>query len=440
MRMFCSRRLLVWMSMTAWAVLAAGGARAAGRAEDTRPVDLFNGRDLSGWVNVNTAPGTWSVRDGMIVCSGQPYGTLRTGEMYENYILELEWRHTKPKSNAGLFVHSDALPAVGKPFSRSIEVQIMDGDHGSVFAIQGATLTPLTNPRGPTRAQPTEDRCHPAGSGQWNKYRLTARDGAIDLDVNGKVVTRVKDCSLVKGYICLESEGGEVHFRNIRLTPLPSSDPSPDRVARADEGFVSLFDGLSFDGWKLAKGSEGHWVAENGVIDYDGQSEADRKERDLWTEKSFKDFVLMVDWRLPRKPEKESLPVFSPEGDRLAGQTQEVLNAGDSGIYLRGSPKNQLNIWSQPMGSGEVHGYVTDKSQPPEVRRAVRPKVRADNPPGQWNRFVATMKGDRLTVELNGQTVIENARLPGVAPSGPIALQHHTDPVQFRNIFIKELD
>ena len=440
MRMLCCRRLLAWMSLTAWAVLAAGGARAADRAEDTRPVDLFNGRDLSGWVNVNTAPGTWSVRDGMIVCSGQPYGTLRTGEMYENYILELEWRHTKPRSNAGLFVHSDALPAVGKPFSRSIEVQIMDGDHGSVFAIQGATLTPLTNPRGPRRAQPTEDRSHPAGGGRWNKYRLTARDGAIDLDVNGKVVTRVKDCSLVKGYICLESEGGEVHFRNIRLTPLPGSDPSPDRVARADGGFVSLFDGLSFDGWKLAEGSAGHWVAENGVIAYDGRSEADRKERDLWTEESFQDFVLMVDWRLPSKPEKEALPVFSPEGDRLVGQTQEVLNAGDSCIYLRGSSKNQLNIWSQPMGSGEVHGYVTDKSQPPEVRRAVRPKVRADNPPGQWNRFVATMKGDRLTVELNGQTVIEDARLPGIAPSGPIALQHHTDPVQFRNIFIKELD
>ena len=440
MRRICSRRLLACVSLTAWAVLAAGGARGAGRPEDTRPVALFNGRDLSGWVNVNTAPGTWSVRDGMIVCSGRPYGVLRTAEMYENYILELEWRHTKPKSNAGLFVHSDALPAVGKPFTRSIEVQIMDGDHGSVFAIQGADLTPLTNPRGPRRAQPTEDRCHPAGSGQWNTYRLTARDGAIDLDVNGKVVTRVKDCSLVKGYICLESEGGEVHFRNIRLTPLPSSGPPPGRVARADEGFVSLSDGLSFDGWKLAKGSEGHWVAENGVIAYDGRSEADGKERDLWTEKSFKDFVLMVDWRLPRKPERKALPVFSPEGDRLAGQTQEVLNAGDSGIYLRGSSKSQLNIWSQPMGSGEVHGYVTDKGQPPEVRRAARPRVRADNPPGQWNRFVATMKGDRLTVDLNGRAVIEDARLPGVAPSGPIGLQHHTDPVQFRNIFVKQLE
>ena len=440
MRMLCSRRLLVWMSMTAWAVLAAGGARAAGRAEDTRPVDLFNGRDLSGWVNVNTAPGTWSVRDGMIVCSGQPYGMLRTGEMYENYILELEWRHTKPKSNAGLFVHSDALPAGWHRFSVG---WARVGPLGLVSGVRVAPWMAKTLPWSPSMIWTSMDRLNglpTAGSGQWNKYRLTARDGAIDLDVNGKVVTRVEDCSLVKGYICLESEGGEVHFRNIRLTLLPGSDPSPDRVARADEGFVSLFDGLSFDGWKLAKGSEGHWVAENGVIAYDGQSEADRKERDLWTEKPFKDFVLMVDWRLPRKPEKEALPVFSPEGDRLAGQTQEVLNAGDSGIYLRGSSKNQLNIWSQPMGSGEVHGYVTDKSQPPEVRRAVRPKVRADNPPGQWNRFVATMRGDRLTVELNGQTVIENARLPGVAPSGPIALQHHTDPVQFRNNFIKELD
>jgi hypothetical protein len=419
--------------LAAWAVLAAGGLHAA------ETVELFNGRDLSGWVNVNCAPETWTVRDGMIVCSGKPYGVLRTDTMYENYVLELEWRHARPKSNAGLFVHSDALPAVGKPFTRSVEVQIMDGDHGSVFAIQGATLTPLTNPRGKIRAQPTENRCHPAGSGEWNHYRLTARDGALDLEVNGKVVTRARDCSQVRGYICLESEGGEITFRNIRLTPLPSSNPPPEKVAKAAEGFVSLFDGIDFRGWKFPKGSEGHWVASNGVVQYDGKSEAPAKEKDLWTEKAYKDFALVVDWRLPRKAEMAQLPRFSPEGDRLK-ETQEVLDAGDSGIYFRGSSKNQLNIWCQPMGSGEVHGYLTDKTMPAEVRQAVRPRKRADNPPGQWNRFEATLKGDRLTVVLNGETVIEGARLPGIAPTGPIALQHHTDPVEFRNIFIKELD
>ncbi len=91
------------------------------------------------------------------------------------------------------------------------------------------------------------------------------------------------------------------------------------------------------------------------------------------------------------------------------------------------------------MGSGEVGGYRTDLKMPPEVRAGATPKVAADAPVGQWNRFVITMKGDRLTVVLNGQHVIDNAQLPGVAASGPIALQQHGSPIQFANLYIREL-
>ena len=65
---------------------------------------LFNGRDLEGWVAVNTAPSTWKVSEGMLICSGKPIGELRTTRMYQNYVLELEWRHMKPIGNAGVFV------------------------------------------------------------------------------------------------------------------------------------------------------------------------------------------------------------------------------------------------------------------------------------------------------------------------------------------------
>ena len=74
------------------------------------------------------------------------------------------------------------------------------------------------------------------------------------------------------------------------------------------------------------------------------------------------------------------------------------------------------------------------------MRAGVTPKMKADKPLGQWNRFLITMKGDRLTVDLNGKRVIDNAQLPGVAPRGPIALQHHGDAVQFANLFVKELE
>src|SRR5690348_6317928 len=93
-----TRRILVSVFVGLAAIAYGPRARAAEEA-----IDLFNGTDLSGWVNVNCAPETWSVRDGMIICNGSPYGILRTERMYQNYILEVEWRHTKPKGNAGLF-------------------------------------------------------------------------------------------------------------------------------------------------------------------------------------------------------------------------------------------------------------------------------------------------------------------------------------------------
>ncbi len=175
---------------------------------------------------------------------------------------------------------------------------------------------------------------------------------------------------------------------------------------KKDEGFRPLLDeGLSK--WKADEKLKEHWTLDDGVLKYDG------KAGHLWTKESFEDFVLKVDWRLPAK--------------------------GDSGIYLRGMSKAQCNIWVNKLGSGEVWGYRTDQSMPEEVRKACTPKKVADKPVGEWNTFVITMKGDRLTVVLNGEEVIAGAKLPGVKPSGPIALQHHGNPVEFRNIRIKEL-
>src|SRR2546427_9737227 len=93
--------------------------RPAGVADDFVP--LFNGRDFSGWTNVNCAPSTWSVREGMIYCTGIPTGVLRTIRPYENFICEIEWKHMRPGGNSGIFVWSDALTAPGQPFTRAVE-------------------------------------------------------------------------------------------------------------------------------------------------------------------------------------------------------------------------------------------------------------------------------------------------------------------------------
>ena len=239
----------------------------------------------------------------------------------------------------------------------------------------------------------------------------------------------------------LLSAGAVLACLTLGLTaaPLGAADGTPP------PGFVALFGGKDFAHWKLAPGSEGHWVVKDGVIDYDGKSEAKGEDKNLWSRNSYRDLVLMVDWRWsgPVKPVRH--PVILPNGDydkTPDGKPREevVMEAGDSGVYLRGSSKSQVNMWCWPIGSGEVYGYRTDSKQSPGVRAGVTPKKRMDKPIGEWNHMVITLKGDRLTVELNGEVVMEKAQLPGIPPSGPIALQHHGDPIQFKNIYIEELN
>jgi hypothetical protein len=221
-------------------------------------------------------------------------------------------------------------------------------------------------------------------------------------------------------------------------------------------GFTKLFNGKDLTGWKVPEGDNGHWKVVGGVIDYDAKSEA-KGDKNLWTAKPYRDFVLRIDWRLKAGPGfKWKVPVLLPDGstkkDADGKEVRVEIEDLDSGIYLRGSDKAQVNIWCWPVGSGEVWGYRTDRKMPPEVRAAVTLRVKADRPRGEWNTFEIKMKGDRLWVKLNGRDVITDARLPGVPREGPIALQHHgrwdartgrwSGPpslVQFRNVSIKEL-
>jgi len=231
--------------------------------------------------------------------------------------------------------------------------------------------------------------------------------------------------------------------------------PVSGQTGQAPAGFVSLFNGRDLTGWKVPEGDNGHWKVVNGVIDYDAESEA-RQDKNLWTEREYGDFILRVDWRLKDVSSyiNPQVPIILPSGlHKKDAQGKEIVMAvpdADSGILLRGAPKSQVNIWNWPIGSGEVYGYRMDRNMPPEVRAGVTPKKNADKNIGEWNTFEITMRGDRLTVVLNGETVIENAQLPGVPPRGRIGLQHHggkrdgkwvSPPslVQFRNIFIKEL-
>ncbi len=221
-------------------------------------------------------------------------------------------------------------------------------------------------------------------------------------------------------------------------------------------GFIPLFDGKDFAEWTLPEGDNGHWKIVNGVIDYDARSEATGR-KDLVSKREFGDFVLKVEWRIKEAPYiNPNVPYVLPDGTHAKGidgkELKMALPDSDSGVFVRDiNGKSQINIWCWPIGSGEVYGYRMDKNMPASVRSGVTPKHQADKPIGEWNAFEITMKKDRLTVLLNGVTVIENAELPGIPAKGPICLQHHggykdgkyTGPpslVQFRNIYVKPLD
>lgn len=220
------------------------------------------------------------------------------------------------------------------------------------------------------------------------------------------------------------------------------------------EGSESLFNGKDLSNWVIPEGDNGHWKILDGVIDYDARSEA-KGDKNLWSDKEYQDFKLFVEWRIKETPfRNHNVPIILPGGlnklDENGKPVRMVVPDSDSGIYLRGSSKSQVNIWCWPIGSGEVYGYRTDAKMSPEVRAGVTPIMNADKNIGEWNRFIITMKGDRLAVELNGITVIENAQLPGIPEKGKIALQHHGHKVdgewagppslvQFRNIYIEEL-
>ena len=154
--------------------------RAAGQAPSYTA--LFNGKDLTGWVDVNTSKETWTVREGLLVCSGHPIGVMRTERQYENFILHVEWRHMEAGGNSGVFIWSDATPAPQRPLPKGLEVQMLelewprlnpekDGTprhpgyvSGELFGANGLELTP-ENPRGRRRSGAQRG----IGRGNWGR-------------------------------------------------------------------------------------------------------------------------------------------------------------------------------------------------------------------------------------------------------------------------------
>ena len=220
-------------------------------------------------------------------------------------------------------------------------------------------------------------------------------------------------------------------------------------------GFVSIFNGKDLTGWKIPEGDGGHWKVLDGVIDYDAGSMA--KDKNLWTVKSYKNFELMVDWRIKETPYiSKNMKIVMPDGtnkkDSQGREINLVAPDSDSGIIPRGFGKAQFNIWNWPVGSGEMYGYRTAKDATPEQRRNATPRMNADKNIGEWNTFHITVQGNSVMLVHNGQNVIPKWTLPDLPAEGSIGLQHHGGPkgpdgnytgipalLQYRNIYVKEM-
>ncbi|MBV9125173.1 MAG: pectate lyase [Planctomycetes bacterium] len=400
----------------AWKTRWAGRA---GKNQEEGFVPMFNGRDLTGWVNVNCAPATFFVKDGMIITTGKPTGYLRTDRQYENFIADFEWMHVPPApgavGNSGFFVWADPLPAIGTGYTRGIEVQVLVNleyrdkktgaiaatSHGDLFRIWGATCVPARpHPLGWARSLPSENRAR--GANEWNHYRVEANDGVIQLAVNGKVVSTVRQCRPRKGYLALESEGSECRFRNLKIKELPSTHPKKEETAELDQGYHSLFDGLTLEGWKTEVTGKRAWTINDGVLAYHKPDEATGSA--LEAAQQYGDGDLLLDIRLPKQQANQE----AVQGQIYLGRGVTILPQSD-GLLVVSGPEGEIAYLEEPK-------FTT----------------------GEWNRVQATLQGDRLTVRINGKTVVANERVKKLKPKGWLAIAGSGD-VEFRNIFLREL-
>ncbi len=209
-----------------------------------------------------------------------------------------------------------------------------------------------------------------------------------------------------------------------------TSDPRTQAKPPVPAGFTSLFNGHDLAGWRTTDQNRAHWSVKDGRILHDGV------EGDLWHDRDLVDFELLVEWRWPGLPKVVDFPVIDADGRELT-RTERVLDAGDSGVFVRGLYKAQANLFCYPVGSGEFWEYRSGMEG--EARRAVTPSARADAPIGDWNSMRVTVQGDQVSVVLNGQKVISSARLPGLPAKGPMGLQHEHGRLEVRTVAVRVL-
>ena len=401
--------------------------------------NLFDGSTLKGWVGSG-----YEVKDGAITCT--PKGSfLHTEKEYGDFVLDFDFQ-LKAGSNNGIGIR---YPGQGDAAYVGMEIQVLDDRdpkyaglkdwqfHGSVYNIQPST-------------QAQKNVLKPAG--EWNHETIIAIGDHIKVIVNGETIT---DCFLKNleidyakhpgakrksGFIAFCGHGDFVAYKNLKVADYTAAPAIPKSAGdnQAPAGFKALFNGKDLTGWKglvgdgnpykrralapealaaaQAKGdasAKEHWSVADGSLVFDGKGQS------LCTEKAYGDFEFYVDWKIPAK--------------------------ADSGIYLRSTP--QIQIWDPSNeeqfkhGNQKGSGGMWNNANPGK-----EPLVKADKPLGEWNTFHIRMVGERVTIQLNGQLVVDDQPLENYWQKGKpllreelIELQNHGNTLYFKNIYVREL-
>lgn len=401
----------------------------------TAQVSLFNGKDLTGWVGDG-----YVVKDGSIVCT--PQGKeLYTEKQYTNYQFEFEFK-LPPGGNNGIGIH---YPGHGVSAHTGIELQILDDSapqyqqlkdyqfHGGVYGFKA----------------PQKGHLNPVG--EWNTQKITVFGPLVVIELNGQTINvahldhlaslnpKHQGIKRRSGHISLSGHNDPVAFRNLTIKELTP----PATKTLLDQNELSKWtDPARHQGAWSIKALEQPVTSILGSFDhylhYQGSSPA--RDKDLWTKDSFANFILDFNWRWSGEGQGlRPRPVLDPttgsaKRDQDGNEITEEVIEYDSGVYLRGNTRSQVNLWNWPCGSGEVWGYRTDPNLPQEIRADLTPKVKADSPIGEWNAMSIILINDRLTVFLNGQAVIEHAELPNLPKKGPIGLQNHGNAIDFADL------
>lgn len=210
-----------------WSVAAFATAQDQDQTSESKTapdtIKLFNGENLNGWTyhlrdeNVEMAD-VWSVEDGVLICAGKPAGYIRTEESYTNYILTLEWKFDPAKGpgNSGVLLR---MVGEDKVWPKSVEAQLQHRNAGDFWNID---KFPMKVAEDRTRGRHTKkvSETNEKPLGEWNKYRIVVDGGHVQLFVNGLLQNEATEVEEVAGKICLQSEGAEIHFRNIELQVL----------------------------------------------------------------------------------------------------------------------------------------------------------------------------------------------------------------------------